>query len=119
MRTVTKLTGRSDQRLMEAFHRREAVAARALYRRYGALVYGVGLRVLGDAERAATMVETTVLELWRRAPSYLASPGRLDSWVLLQALDVAQDLCREPECYEPDHPVRIRLAMANAGPIPA
>jgi len=117
--TVTTLTRNSDQRLMQAFHRRETVAARALYQRFGSLVYGVGLRILGDAARASAMVETTFVELWRRAPRYLAGTIRLDAWVLLQAVDVAEALCREPGCHCPERPEPIRVALANAGPIPA
>ena len=117
MSTVTELTPTSDQRLMRAFHRRDAAAARTMYRRYGALVYGVGLRHLGSAERASAMAEATFVELWRRAPRYLSGLVRLDSWVLLQALTVVEELCRVSECPDTNRSGPLRLA--DAGPIPA
>ncbi len=66
---------RSDAELIDAFLRRERSAADELY-------------------QAEDLVQDTFVKVWRKAGSYEASRGSLDTWVLLIARSLAIDLIR-------------------------
>jgi len=49
-------------------------ALRALYRRYGRPVYGLGMRMLNDRGLAEELVQDTFVRLWRSSPRF--DPGQ-------------------------------------------
>src|SRR4051812_13335611 len=53
--------------MLVAFRRRDASAARVLYRRYGRLVYAVAHRALGNHDLAEEAVQQTFMNAWRAA----------------------------------------------------
>jgi RNA polymerase sigma-70 factor (ECF subfamily) len=53
-----------------------------LYDRYGALAYGLALRVLGDPARAEDAVQDAFLNLWHHAATFDAARGSIRAWLL-------------------------------------
>jgi RNA polymerase sigma-70 factor (ECF subfamily) len=56
-----------DSDMVAAFRRRDANGVRALYRRYGPLVYAVAHRVLGDHQLAEEASQQTFVRAWQAA----------------------------------------------------
>lgn len=77
----TGYSGLDDEELMERLGYRDLGAFRALYDRYGNLVYSAALRVVRDAQIAEDMVQEIFLRIWRRPDSYEAKRGRFVTWL--------------------------------------
>jgi RNA polymerase sigma-70 factor (ECF subfamily) len=73
--------GLEDEELMQRLADRDLVAFRALYDRYGNLVYSAALRVVRDAQIAEDMVQEIFLRIWRKPESYVAQRGRFATWL--------------------------------------
>ena len=84
----------ADQRLMQAFARRDPAAADTLFRRFAGRIYGLGLVMLGNDAAAQDLVQDTFVKLWRSADRYDRSRGALETWVLLIARSLAIDAIR-------------------------
>jgi len=65
-----------------------------LFDRYGALAYGIALRVLRDPGRAEDAVQDSFMRLWQGASGFDASRGSLRGWVLTAVRNRAIDLVR-------------------------
>ena len=82
----------------------ELDALEALYDRYSALVFSVGLRVLYDRQLAEDVVQEVFLRLWRRPWSYDAGRGRFVSWLMSvtrnRAIDERRRLTRRGRLEE-------------------
>src|SRR5438552_8331875 len=99
---------RPDDRAADAAAAREAelldaVAAgdrgaplKELYHRYEGRLYGLGLRLLGDAGLAEEMVQETFLRLWRSADRYDRGRGAPSTFIFTIARRLALDLWRRP-----------------------
>jgi RNA polymerase sigma-70 factor (ECF subfamily) len=70
-----------DEELMERLYQRDLEAFRALYERYGSLVYSTCLRIVRDAPVAEDMVQEIFLRIWRKPESYLPQRGRFVTWL--------------------------------------
>jgi RNA polymerase sigma-70 factor (ECF subfamily) len=102
--------------MLVAFRRRDASAARALYRRYGRLVYAVAHRALGNHDLAEEAVQHTFMNAWRAA-------DRIDvdrdpaPWLATIAKRAAIDIYRREESRRTtalddvavDHPAIVSL----------
>jgi len=66
----------------------------SLYDRYASRVYGLILRVLGDAMLAEEVTQDTFLKLWTRARQYNPDQGKLAPWLLTIAHRTALDRLR-------------------------
>jgi len=77
----TSYTGLDDEELMQRLAYRDLRAFRALYDRYGNLVYSASLRVVRDAHIAEDMVQEIFLRIWRKPESYVAQRGRFVTWL--------------------------------------
>jgi RNA polymerase sigma-70 factor (ECF subfamily) len=64
-------------------------ALAALYDRYSASVYGLGLRMLGDAGLAEDLLQETFARLWLHAAQYQAGRVRFATWLLRVATNLA------------------------------
>ena len=84
----------SDDTLMDEVRRGDGRAIAALYDRYSNLVFSLGLRMLGDRESTEELVQEVFLRAWRQAASYQPSLGRLSSWLLGIARNLAVDELR-------------------------
>jgi RNA polymerase sigma factor (sigma-70 family) len=94
VRRVGKPEERSDAQLVHAFLGRDPSAAEALYERFAPRVFGLGMVMLGNAAQAEDLVQDTFVKVWRKAATFDASRGSLDTWVLLVARSLAIDLIR-------------------------
>lgn len=77
----TTYTGLDDEELMQRLVYRDLRAFRALFDRYGNLVYSAALRVVRDAQIAEDMVQEIFLRIWRKPESYVAQRGRFVTWL--------------------------------------
>ena len=78
-----------------------------LYDRYGPRLYGLGMRLLGDATLAEELVQETFVRLWRSAGRFDPEQGSVRIWTWMLARRVAIDLQRRAA-------VRPRSAVADA-----
>jgi RNA polymerase sigma-70 factor, ECF subfamily len=69
-------------------------ALRALYDRYGGLVFTVALRMVGDRDIAQEIVQDVFLRCWERASTFDASRGRAHAWLMAVARNRAIDVLR-------------------------
>lgn len=67
-----------------------------LYRRYERRLFGLGIRLLGDAGLAEELVQETFLRLWRTADRFEPSRGTATAFILSIARRLAIDLWRRP-----------------------
>src|SRR5438128_1398970 len=72
----------------------EEVVVRALYDRYGNLVYSTVLRIVRDAQTAEDMVQEIFLRIWRKPDSYVAQRGRFVTWLTSVSRNRAVDEIR-------------------------
>jgi len=62
-----------------------------LYDRYGALLLGVAIRMMGDREYSEDLVHDVFLEAWRVASDYDAARGSVRAWLLIRLRSRALD----------------------------
>ncbi len=86
--------GLDDEELMQRLSYRDLTAFRALYNRYGNLVYSTALRVVRDAQIAEDMTQEIFLRIWRKPQSYLPQRGRFATWLISVARNRAVDEIR-------------------------
>ncbi|CAA9462871.1 MAG: RNA polymerase ECF-type sigma factor [uncultured Rubrobacteraceae bacterium] len=68
-----------------------------LYDRYGGLVYGAGMRYLGDRTLAEDLVQDVFVSVWRKAATFDASRAAFSTWVYRITRNRATDLARRRE----------------------
>ncbi|HCP61221.1 MAG TPA: RNA polymerase subunit sigma [Actinobacteria bacterium] len=78
------------QRLMSGDER----AIRILYGRFSRPVFTLGLRLLGSAEAAEELTQDVFLAAWRKASRFDATRGRLSTWLMAIAHNLAVDQLR-------------------------
>jgi RNA polymerase sigma factor (sigma-70 family) len=84
----------TDAELASALAARDETALGQLFDRYGALAYGVALRILGDPGRAEDAVQDAFLKLWHGAARFDPERGSLRTWVVTAARNRSIDLLR-------------------------
>ena len=72
----------------------DAAALKGLYDRYAALLYGVILRMVGQAAEAEDVLQQVWIQAWRGAASYDPARGSVASWLLTMARSRALDRLR-------------------------
>jgi RNA polymerase sigma-70 factor (ECF subfamily) len=79
---------------MDALLAGDEAAVRALYARFGRPVYTMGLRLLGTREAAEELTQDVFLTAWRKAARFDPSRGRLSTWLMTIAHNLAVDRLR-------------------------
>ena len=79
-----------------------------LYDRYGGIVYGAGMRHLGDRTLAEDLVQDVFFSVWRSAESYDPSRAGFSTWVYRITRNRVTDLARHRQR-------RVRLVAPAAG----
>ena len=69
-------------------------AIRTLYSRFGRPVYSLGLRLLGTRESAEELTQDVFLTAWRKAARFDPARGRLSTWLMTIAHNLAVDRLR-------------------------
>lgn len=88
------LSAESEERLMRLLADGREDAVRALYSRFGRSVYSMGVRLLGSADAAEELTQDVFLAAWRKANRYDAARGRLSTWLMAIAHNMAVDRLR-------------------------
>jgi RNA polymerase sigma-70 factor, ECF subfamily len=85
---------REDQALLARVADGDSRALNALYDRYARVVYGVALRMLGEAELAEDVVQETFWRVWRRARTFQSGRGKVAAWIFGIAHNLSVDELR-------------------------
>ena len=94
------MDGRPDPELAAALAAGDETALAGLYDRYGALAYGIALRILGDPGRAEDAVQDAFLKVWRGAAGFDPSRGTLRGWLLAAVRNRSIDMLRGRSLHE-------------------
>lgn len=80
--TVARVTSVSDDNLSHGFAAGDESCLTEAYRRWGALVYTLVLRRIGDPEDAKDVTQQVFVDAWRGREGYDARRGSLKTWIL-------------------------------------
>jgi RNA polymerase sigma factor (sigma-70 family) len=86
--------GLSDEALLAGLGSGNPEAAAAFIRRFQGRVYGLALTMLRDPDLAEDVAQETFVRVWRHAATYDARRGRVPTWVLAIARNLAIDRAR-------------------------
>jgi len=86
--------GASDAALVAAVARGDGGAFATLYDEYSPIVYGLAVRMTGDAQAAEDLAQEVFLSLWRRAGAYDPRRGAVRTWILAMTHHSAVDALR-------------------------
>jgi len=79
---------------MEGLLAGNEAAVRVLYARYARPIFTLGLRLLGSAEAAEELTQDVFLAAWRKAARFDPARGRLSTWLMTIAHNLAVDRLR-------------------------
>src|SRR3954447_8370014 len=110
----------SDEALLAGLAAGQPEAAAAFVRRFQARVYGLVITIVHDERAAEDVAQETFLRAWRHAGTYDARRGRVVTWLLTIARNLAVDVVRLKRA-EPRDPefVASRLQRAEVAIGPA
>jgi RNA polymerase sigma factor (sigma-70 family) len=94
----------SDEALVAGLATGDAGAATAFVRRFQARVFGLAVTMVGDAAVAEEIAQETFTRAWRHAAAYDARRGRVSTWLLSIARNLAIDHLRakRPQPLDPE-----------------
>jgi RNA polymerase sigma factor (sigma-70 family) len=84
----------SDEALLSGLGAGDPDAAAAFTRRFQARVYGLVITIVGDAGTAEEVAQETFVRAWRHAGTYDPRRGRVATWLLTIARNLAIDVSR-------------------------
>ena len=73
---------RSDETLLALITQRDQSALATLYDRYGARVFALAVRLLGDLQVAEEVTQDVFLRLWQRAETFHPGTSSFLAWLL-------------------------------------
>ncbi|HEX2025296.1 MAG TPA: sigma-70 family RNA polymerase sigma factor [Actinomycetota bacterium] len=88
------LTPATEQELMRRLVSGDEDAVRTLYTRFSRPVFGMGMRILGSRAAAEELTQDVFLAAWRKAARYDPARGRLSTWLMTIAHNLAVDRLR-------------------------
>jgi len=84
----------SDESLLAGLASGEPEPAAAFVRRFQARVYGLALSIVGDPHAAEEVAQETFIRAWRHATAHDPVRGRVSTWLLTIARNLAVDARR-------------------------
>ncbi|WP_316835828.1 RNA polymerase sigma factor [Pedobacter nutrimenti] len=87
----------SEEDLVLALKSRETIAVQALYDMYSGALLGVISRIVLQQEIAEDLLQETFVKIWNSAELYDASKGRLFTWMMNIARNLAIDKVRSKD----------------------
>ncbi|MBV8389690.1 MAG: sigma-70 family RNA polymerase sigma factor [Mucilaginibacter sp.] len=87
----------SEEELVLALQQREKIAAEALYDMYSASLFGVIVRIVNDEAIAEDVLQDTFIKIWNSFSSYSTEKGRLFTWMVNIARNLAIDKVRSKD----------------------
>jgi RNA polymerase sigma-70 factor (ECF subfamily) len=88
------LSPEAEQALMQQLLAGDEWAIRTVYGRFARPVYTLGLRLLGSAEAAEELTQDVFMAAWRKASRFDSTRGRLSTWLMAIAHNLAVDRLR-------------------------
>jgi RNA polymerase sigma factor (sigma-70 family) len=104
----------SDEALLSGLAAGDADAAMAFTRRFQARVYGLVLTIVRDEATAEDVAQETFVRAWRHARTYDPRRGRVATWLLTIARNLAIDFIRV-KTAEPLDPDIVANRLQQAG----
>ena len=84
----------ADAEVFALVRRGDAAAFAEFYDRHSTLLFGVALRILGDAHEAEDVLQEAAVQIWERAPLHDPSLGKPVSWAVALTRNKAIDRLR-------------------------
>jgi RNA polymerase sigma factor (sigma-70 family) len=106
----------SDEALLSGLAAGDADAAAAFTRRFQARVYGLVLTIVRDEGIAEDVAQETFVRAWKHARTYDPRRGRVPTWLLTIARNLAIDVIRVKP-VEPLDPDVVALKLQQAGTV--
>jgi RNA polymerase sigma factor (sigma-70 family) len=104
----------TDETLLAGLAESDPEAATAFVRRFQARVFGLVLTIVGDRGRAEDVAQEAFVRAWRHAATYDPRRGRVATWLLAIARNVAIDTTRL-KSVEPLDPDVVATRLLHAG----
>jgi RNA polymerase sigma factor (sigma-70 family) len=104
----------SDEALLSGLAAGDADAATAFIRRFQARVYGLVLTIVRDEGTAEDVAQETFVRAWRHARTYDPRRGRVATWLLTIARNLAIDVIRV-KTAQPLDPDLVANKLQQAG----
>ena len=92
----------------------DPAAVRALMARKLTRIYGLAVRMLGDAAEAEDVTQEVFLRAWRQAPLWTPGRARFDTWLHRVALNLCYDRLRRRR----EVPTETPPEQTDEGPAP-
>ncbi|WP_304063001.1 RNA polymerase sigma factor [Pedobacter glucosidilyticus] len=93
----TKKITLEEPALIEALQQHKAIGAEALYDMYSASLLGVIFKIVADREIAEDVLQETLVKIWNSIHQYDATKGRLFTWMVNVARNLAIDKLRSKD----------------------
>lgn len=87
----------SEEELVLSLRHREKIAVEALYDMYSASLFGVISRIINDTTIAEDVLQETFVKIWHSFSSYNTEKGRLFTWMVNIARNLAIDKIRSKD----------------------
>jgi len=87
----------SEEELVHALGNREKIAIEALYDMYSSSLFGVISRIVVDEYVAEDVLQETFVKIWNSFSSYSTEKGRLFTWMVNIARNLAIDKIRSKD----------------------
>jgi RNA polymerase sigma factor (sigma-70 family) len=87
----------TEEELVLALRNREKIAIEALYDMYSASLYGVISRIIIDTPTAEDVLQETFVKIWHSFSGYSSEKGRLFTWMVNIARNLAIDKIRSKD----------------------
>ncbi|MFB9843757.1 RNA polymerase sigma factor [Mucilaginibacter ginsenosidivorans] len=87
----------SEDELIRALRNREKIAVEALYDMYSSSLYGVISRIVVDTATAEDVLQDTFVKIWNSFTTYSSDKGRLFTWMVNIARNLAIDKIRSKD----------------------
>ncbi|BAU52075.1 RNA polymerase sigma factor [Mucilaginibacter gotjawali] len=87
----------TEEELVLALRNREKIAIEALYDMYSASLFGVVSRIVVDTATAEDLLQETFVKIWHSFSGYSTEKGRLFTWMVNIARNLAIDKLRSKD----------------------
>lgn len=108
----------ADESLLASMAAGDNEAAAALVRRFQGRVFGLALTIVHDPQTAEEVAQETFLKAWKHASVFDPRKGRVATWLLTIARNLAIDVVRVRRQDTMDPHVLVRLQSAETEPGP-
>lgn len=87
----------TEEELVHSLRNREKIAVEALYDMYSASLFGVIFRIVNETTLAEDVLQETFVKIWNSFSGYSTDKGRLFTWMVNIARNLAIDKIRSKD----------------------